>query len=224
MKKCDEIKAAIDRFPGINTASRTEIDGHVGNCEECASYKREAERVERFFHRMKAMCQQPPAIHEAYASLTQQTKVQRRQTILALFGLLASVLALMWSLGHPTAEDYLVSVAGLFFVCAGFVLVIWESARKARSYLELREDGDFVEDWKKEIRDKLKEITVLGPMVAIAACFLPLWVFIRDGLAGQKLMVLGTAAMVVSLFVLYRVLIELPQLKRELSLLEAGDL
>ncbi|RLA05804.1 MAG: hypothetical protein DRQ47_00225 [Gammaproteobacteria bacterium] len=225
MDNCDEMKSNIDQFLTISDDQKTTIEEHISKCKTCAEYKAVAEQSSKIFSSMNSSSLKIPAIEAVYKSLDKQTKVMRRQTSFALAGLFTSVIALVWFLINGAGENSAFVNITMVFVCFAFAYTVRNTSQKAQKYLNLRDSGDFINHWKKEVAENIKETAIIGPVAAVFFFVLPLWVLIRDGMqVNYKFITILSVALIASMFVLYRYLIVLPQLKKELELLDSGEL
>ena len=213
MSNCDQVRALIDAAKRDDQSEQIPQE-HLSDCAECKAYQALADASDRVLSRLHSELP-APTLSRAYASLRTRAEKERRTTLTAIVGMVVSLLAALWFLRQGWQPGVLI----LFCWFGASALVAWWSSRLSRRYLALGVSEDFLSDWEHDLRRKILIVKSVAVLVGVETCLLIAGLLVA-GLPSDGAILLLGLSVILAVGVLYTMLIELPVLRGELSLIE----
>lgn len=150
------------------------------------------------------------------ARINKQVKAEKRQVLAALAGFCLSIIASVIFIfkNDPFGKFALPIVAGVFLFAA------IHSARRNNRLSRMSSKHEFVSVWDDELSRKVKEIKFIGPLMAFLFAVLTAFVIHLHGINNFKSWSYLLMCGVITVYVLYQILMSLPVIKDELSMLQ----
>jgi hypothetical protein len=228
MKNCDDFKQFVDiRYStkNINQEQKELLSEHLKGCDSCQQYHHQAEKFALLFlHNQKEQSAHLTKRDHIYQHVTKHRASLDNQTRFSLAGIVSAVIAISYLAINDTITTLGGGIFLLFITLCSFFL--WHSA--ARSNLlnilsntddELMNSG-LSQMMKKELNKKIKIITYYGPIVMLETGIIGVFLLFVDGLLSLSSLIAFSACLLITSFVIYQFIVELPKLKIELSQLE----
>lgn len=220
MKSCTEYKAIIDRHPGIDEPHRAELESHLDDCRECSAYNAESETTSRLFQELRSCLTESAQSDRAYAALSIRLRESGRQKFWALAGAaVCAVAAVAIALrGDLTAigASILLTIA---LLCALFAW--WLSKGRSALHPLSQPAADFYGDWKQVLKRRIRITTVVAAVVTgeivVGGVLLSLQ---ESAFLTDETPILFGLGLLLGIGVLHTFFQELPQLRKELLLVE----
>lgn len=150
--------------------------------------------------------------------IIKQTRLQRRQVILASLGACIAAIATL----HFVLQADPVGYFALLPVTVVFVFIAWRSARQASQLATLKSGVSLLASWRLELRRQLRH-TLLAPALAVAFAAMTACVVWQNGLPSMKSSLFLIAATGVLVFAAHQLFVRRPSLTRELEMLATHE-
>ena len=144
-----------------------------------------------------------------------QQHAEKRQTLLALIGFCVSVTACFVFIARNDTFGFLV----LPIVATVMLFTAWSSCQRYKNLTQDSNPNSFLIPWEKALTKKIKEIKILGPLIALQFAALTGFVIYVYGIFSFKANIYLLTCSAIFIYVIYHLFLTLPQIKNELSLL-----
>jgi hypothetical protein len=212
---CEHFRTLIDSLPVRGDAEQQDLDGHLASCEECREYLLYASSAAGLVEKVRDGLKEKP-VDVAYRQLLDRSRQERRQTGIALTAAVTSLLALVWFTVQDGGVNAGSAILLMWFI--GSAVYAWWTSGKARRFLSFSTQPEFLNLWRNELKQKIMLTSIVSAIVGLEIVIGVVAVAI-NGLPTEGAMILLGLGLVLGTGVLYALIIELPLLKRERSLL-----
>ena len=220
MKSCTEYKAIIDRHPGIDEPQRAELESHLDDCRECSAYKAEAETTSRLFRELRSCLTESAQSDRAYEALSIRLKESGRQKFWALTGVGVCTVA---AIAIAVRGD-LTAIGALIFLIIGLLCAFfaWWSSRGRSELHPLKQPAhDFYGDWRQFLKRRIRITTLVAGVVTAEIVVGGVLLLLQESVfLTEETPILVGLGLLLGIGVLHTFFQELPQLRKELLLVE----
>lgn len=220
MNSCPEYKSLVDRYGDLETSQRASLHAHLEACASCTDYKAGADRTTHLLRALGKRLTPTDPVDQAFERMSLRLAASRRQmTWLLVF--IASCVAAPFAM--LLRGDLPLEVWGLFALAlAAAGIGAWHIRRGQSAMLHLADrPDDFYATWQRDLEKRIRMLTGGGVYVAVwSIVFLFCSMWAPFDIVG-RLVVLG-AGFVLVFAALRAFVVELPQLKSELRLVQGA--
>lgn len=212
---CTEAVASIERFAALTDGARAEVHGHVAQCSECRAR----------FDELSGLNEALSALANARSSLDSRMvakalrdrRGQRvREVVLASIAALLCVLASIWFVD----TDIQFARFAVLGMAVALAFQAWRSHRQGVRFVSAADSDAGPGQWMKELLRERRLIRWMGPVVALQFSLLTAFVIWKHELDDPRVAVYIVTALAIAAYVAWQILRRLPELQRELALLE----
>lgn len=212
---CEYFRSVVDRGQSASDTEKRALDEHLTTCNACSEYAASASATSELF-RQARLSIPDDVIETAYRRLIDRSGQERRQTVIAIIAAVSSLLALIWFVAHERTVNGGSAILLMWFLGSAFYA--WWTAKMSRRSLGYDRSPEFLAQWQKDVDRKfaltLVVTIVVGLEVAAGAMIL-----LVSGPPAEGAPVLLALGLVLGSGVLYAIIVELPVLRMERSLI-----
>jgi hypothetical protein len=228
MKNCDDFKQMIDlqySTKKIRHEQKELLNDHLESCDSCQQYHYQAKKFSLLFlDNQQVQSDQLNKRDHIYQQVTKHSTSLDNQTRFSFIG----VFSALFALSYIAVNDNITVVGGsiLFFFITLCSFLIWHNSIRSNLLNTLSNTDDelmnsgLYQVMKKEVNKKIKIITYYGPVAMLETATIGGFLLFVDGLFSFGALIAFAACLLITSFVVYQFIIELPRLKIELSQLD----
>ena len=215
---CYHCREIADRYAAAADEERSSLHKHMADCSECRGYFDGFQRTTRAFERLGEIDGRE-ARQRIRSDLSRRAGLARRQSIWAGVGALIAALAAFWFIAKGDPFGYF-ALLGTSIVM-GWTL--WRSRRQARAFAASCEDAQMLSRWRADVVEQLKQVGVVGPLIAAGFAILSTIVVVRFGVVSLRGLLYGLTCIAIVAYVVRQWLVVRPQLQAELTVMDEED-
>ena len=214
--KCTDVTLQIERYAALDDETRAAVHRHVADCAPCRDRFDELSGLNRALGELAAARSgvDPQAVA---AALRGKRRQRVREVALSAVASVFCAVAVLWFIDVDVqfARFALPAMALVFAVQA------WRSHREGVRFLGAADRGDGPTEWMHELRRERRRIRLFGPLVAVQFAGLTGFAIWLHGLGEPRVAAYIVTALGIAGYVGWQIARRLPELQRELELIES---
>jgi anti-sigma factor RsiW len=213
---CTESLEQIERYPALGDDARAEIHRHVADCASCRAHFDEFSGLNQALSEL-ASARSSVKPQAVAAALRQRGRQRVREVTLSAVASVLCGLAIFWFID----VDLKFAQFALPAMALVFAFQAWRSHREGTRFLTAANGDAGPTQWVEELRRERRRIRLFGPLVTLQFSALTGFAISLHGLGDFRVAAYIVTVLGIAAYVVWQIARRLPQLQRELALLEA---
>ena len=215
---CEHCRETADRYAVASDEERRQVHAHMSECGECRDYFDGFRRTTAAFEHLGNI-EGAQARIRIRGDLERRADRSRRQAQWAMVGAVIAALAAFWFIAKAEPFGYF----ALLGTSIAMGWAVWRSRRQARRFAEACEDTQMLTRWRGDVQQELHEVTIVGPLIAVAFAILSTIVIVRFGIVSLRGLIYGGTCMAIIAYVARQWVVVRPRLRSEMALVDEDE-